>query len=234
MAGRKIEIKGLGGESIHAYLAVPAQTPAPGCIISHDVFGYDTEPTKAVADMFAERGYVALIPDMFWNLEPVMTEYNGRQVPTWRGIFEEAPAFAVVEAGVLDMRGSADCNGKIGVIGFCAGGTLAYLAAARLGVDCVASFYGTRIHTHLDEVGKIACPTQLHISEHDHTYSDEDRDRIIAAVKPNKAITSWVYKERHGFVHGAKPGTSEVEASKLAYSRMFEMFDKLRTAEAAE
>lgn len=234
MAGKFIDIKGPGGATVPAYLALPAGGPAPGCIVSHDVFGYKTEPTKAVADMFAEHGYVALIPDMFHGFEPVMTERDGRQVQTWLGVFEEDPAFAIVAAGVEAIKDMKECDGKVGVIGFCAGGTMAYLSAARLGVDCAASFYGTRIHTHLDLAGKIKCPTQLHISEHDHTYSDEDRDRIIAAVEPNPAVTSWVYKERHGFVHGTKPGTSEVEASKLAYSRMFEMFGKLRAAQAAE
>jgi carboxymethylenebutenolidase len=130
----------------------------------------------------------------------------------------------VTKSTMTNLKSMPDCNGKIAVTGFCVGGNTAFLGVARLGADAATSYYGTRLHTFLDEVGNVKRPIILHIAEHDHTYPDEERDKIVAAVKKNPLITAHIYKAPHGFASSS----IDVDAQALAHKRTFELFDSLK------
>jgi carboxymethylenebutenolidase len=134
------------------------------------------------------------------------------------------PMTEVTRATMEQLKPMMACNGKVAVTGFCVGGNTAFIAAARFGADAAASYYGTRLHTLLDEVGDVKCPTLLHIAEHDETYPDEERDKILAAVAHNLQITPHIYAAPHGFA------SSHIveEAKALAHGRTFALFDTLK------
>jgi carboxymethylenebutenolidase len=105
-----------------------------------------------------------------------------------------------------------------------------YLAAARHDADAAASYYGTQLHNYLEEAGTIKTPLMLHISEHDRTYSEDDRDRIIDRFKGSELVTTHVYAQRHGFAHRLAPEPEDGDSKDIARARTFELFAPLKGA----
>ncbi len=216
MNGKTVELKDSHGNGFKAYLSYPKGGRGPGIVMGLDIHGM--RPLyEEIVDLFAERGYLTIVPDYYWDVKP---DERGAYYKTVN--FETC--MEVTRCTMAAVSGLPECNGKVGVTGFCMGGSTAFLSVARWGADAAVSYYGTRIHTFLDEVEHIRNPLMLHIVEHDPTYSDEDRDRILAAVKNNPRITAHVYDAPHGFA------TSRYtpEAAALAHARTFELFDTLK------
>lgn len=227
MNGSTIELVDGAGNAFDAYLSEPPEGSGPGIVVGLDIYGL--RPTyQKMADMFAERGYIVLVPDIFWDVEPVADVNTlGREVSNYRTTLNMQTC---IEATRTAMKALADvpfCTGGIGVIGFCLGGNLAYLGATRLGAEAAASYYGTRIHTFLDEVDQAGCPTLLHMAEHDSTYGDEDRDRILDAVRDSELIQTHVYEAPHGFANFDSPDVYDPAATVAAHERTFELFDRV-------
>lgn len=215
MNGETIDLRDGSGNFYRTYLSQPKGGTGPGVVIGLDIFGL--RPLyHDIADLFAEQGYLAAVPDYFWDVD--MGESG-----SYRGKYKFPTMVEVTRATMGHLRSMPASNGKVAVTGFCVGGNTAFIAATQ-GADAAASYYGTRLHTLLDDVGKIACPILLHIAEHDETYPDEERDRILAAIKSNPMITPHVYAAPHGFAssHVVK------EAQDLAHRRTFALFDGLK------
>jgi carboxymethylenebutenolidase len=216
MNGKMIELKDGKGNTYQTYLSHPKGGRGPGVVIGLDIHGM--RPLyQEIADLFAEQGYLVAVPDYFWDVE--RGEGN-----SFRTTLKFPTLVEVTRATMENLKSMPDCNGKIGVTGFCVGGNTAFLSVARLGADAATSYYGTRIHSFLDEVDAVKKPVILHIAEHDHTYSDEDRDRILAGVKKNPLITSYVYKAKHGFASSS----IDKDAQELSHKRTFDLFDTLK------
>ena len=216
MNGETIELKTGAGRVYRCYVSRPKSAKAPGVVIGLDIFGF-RQVFFDIADDFAARGYLAAVPDYFWDVQP-------NESGTFRGQYKFPTMVETTGATMAAVRTMAGCNGKVAVTGFCVGGNTAFIGAAQQGADAAASYYGTRLHTLLDEVDAIKVPTVLHIAEHDETYPDEERDRILAAVKRNPNISAHVYAAPHGFAH------SHVDeaAGNLTHERTFQIFDKLK------
>src|SRR5882724_3901195 len=148
MAGQWIEIKAADGGKFRGYLAVPASGKGPGIVLCQEIFGINPY-IREVADYYAEEGYVVLAPDLFWRLEKDVD--LGYTETEWKKAFDLLQRFDVdkgmddVTAAVRTLRTRSEVTGKVGALGFCLGGRLAYLAAARSGVDCAAGYYGVTI-----------------------------------------------------------------------------------------
>ena len=215
MNGETIKLSDSRGNSYRTYLSRPMGGRGPGVVIGLDIFGL--RPLyHEIADLFAEQGYLAAVPDYFWDVE--MGEGG-----SYRGKYKFPTMVEVTHVTTEHVRSMDACNGKVAVTGFCVGGNTAFIAATQ-GADAAASYYGTRLHTLLDEVDKIMCPTLLHIAEHDETYPDAERDKILTAVKSNPKITPHIYAAPHGF---ASSHVDE-EARALAHKRTFALFDTLK------
>ena len=119
-------------------------------------------------------------------------------------------------------------NGKIGVIGFCMGATITYLAATRLQVDAAAAYYGTQIHEHLDEAPNIFCPTILHMGDRDDHVPEELAVEIRDALTGLPDFTIHRYDAGHAFCNTHRADLYQREPSNLSHARTFEMFDRLR------
>ncbi|MCW5625831.1 MAG: dienelactone hydrolase family protein, partial [Burkholderiales bacterium] len=159
--GTWIQIPADDGGSFKAYLAVPRSGKGPGIVLCQEIFGVNGF-IREVADYYAEEGYTVLAPDLFWRIEPGIelgyTEDDWKRAFDLFGRFDTDKGMADITATVKMLRGLPQVAGKVGALGFCLGGRLAYLAAARSGVDCAVGYYGVTIDQYLDDAKKITVP----------------------------------------------------------------------------
>jgi carboxymethylenebutenolidase len=232
MTGQKIKIPAADGGAFSAHLARPQSGAAPLIVMLHEIYGV-TDWVRETADMFATQGYLVVAPDMFWRLEPDF-EADHRdssqrdQGLKYRGMIDHDKAVDDIAATITALKSHPDSNGKFGVTGFCMGGTLTYMAAARLQIDAAVAYYGTQIHEHLDEGGNITCPTLLHFGDLDDHVPVELADQIRGALAGNPAISFERYDAGHAFSNDHRPGFFDQTASDAAHARTFEVFEKLK------
>lgn len=231
MAGETIKIASKDGGEFSAYLSKPDSGTGPGIVMVQEIFGL-TPWLKKTADMFAGQGYVVVVPDLFWRFEKdfIADPENPDEFKkgiVYRDTLDHDKAVEDMESCLDGLKAMPECNGKVGVTGFCLGGTMAYLAAARLEIDAAVSYYGTQIHEFLDEGSKVACPMMFHMGEHDNTFSVEDRDKIHAALIGIWNISIYLYDAGHAFVNSDRPDLYNREAAEKAHARTFDLFNKL-------
>lgn len=236
MVGEDIRITASDGGDFGAYLAMPDidtdTGPGPGIVMLHEIFGV-TGWIRETADLFAAQGYCVAAPEMFWRLEPdFVADFR---IPAerekgfkYRGLIDHDKAVEDIAATIARLKAMPECNGKIGVTGFCTGGTLTYLAAARLDIDAAAAYYGTQIHEFLDEGTGISCPTLLHAGTSDEHVPLDVLGQIKSALSGNGQITLHEYDAGHAFSHTERADHYVAEASQLAHTRTFELFGRLR------
>ena len=222
MAGQWIDI----GGGMTGYLAVPASGSGPGIVLLQEIFGVNGH-MRDVADLWAEEGYVVLAPDLFHAMEQrVELGYDGADLEKAFGFYQKFdPASAVpdMSAAVDMLRSRPECTGKVGAIGFCLGGLLAWLAAARCGVDAAVGYYGVAIEKSLSELATIKCPVTLHFGEIDSFVPEAAREAIAGAVT-GKSVEIFVYPGAdHGFNCSERPAFDKA-ASLMAHSRSLTTF----------
>ena len=120
-----------GSGSFDAYLALPPSGHGPGIVLAQEIFGVNAT-MRAVADHYAEEGYVVLVPDLFWRQQPgIQLGYTEADFQRAFGLyqgFDETLGVADIQASLNALRQRPECTGQAGVLGFCLGGKLAYLA----------------------------------------------------------------------------------------------------------
>ncbi|HEY3887518.1 MAG TPA: dienelactone hydrolase family protein [Caulobacteraceae bacterium] len=213
-----------------AYVAPPPSLPAPAIVVIQEIFGVNAV-MRQTTDHFAAQGYLAVCPDLFWRIEPGI-DITDQSEAEWKRAFELFNAFDV-EAGVRDIAATIDaarkdprCNGKVGVVGFCLGGLLAYLTAVRTDADASVAYYGVGIERYTAEAEKLVNPLLLHIAEEDQFTPKPARDLILNALKNHRQIEIHTYPGRdHAF---ARPGGEHYDAADaaLAESRTLDFFKR--------
>ena len=187
-----------------AYLAVPATTPAPGIVVAQEIFGVN-QVMRDVCDWLAGAGFLACCPDIFWRIEPGI-QLTDKSDAEWARAFELFQTFDV-DTGIVDLQASLAhvrsheaCTGKTGAIGYCLGGKLAYLMAARTDTDCSVGYYGVGIDELLDEARNIAKPLMLHIAGKDQFVPKAAQDKITSALSGQTGVTLHHYPDQdHAF-----------------------------------
>lgn len=222
MTSRWIDIPADDGGRFQGYLAVPASGSGPGLLLLQEIFGVNAH-LRAVADLYAEEGYVVLAPDLFWRLEPkVDLSYGEADVARARdllGRLDTDRAVADCGAALAALRRLPECRGKVGALGFCLGGRLAYLTAARHQVDAAVSYYGTGMEPLLGEAGAVRCPMVFHIPENDRHLPPPVRAAIAAAFAGRDDVQIFVYPGAdHGFNVPVRAAYDK-PASLMAHSR---------------
>lgn len=198
MTGQTIQIQAADGSGgFRGYLAAPASGHGPGLVIAQEIFGVN-QTMREVADHYAEEGYVVLVPDLFWRQQPGVeldstTEAGMQQAFGFYGGFDEAKGVDDVQAAITVLRARPEVTGKVGVLGFCLGGKLAYLAACRTDADVAVAYYGVGIEAALGEADKVRCPLLLHIAELDRFCPPEARAQVLQALGGRPGITLHVY-----------------------------------------
>src|SRR6476620_9403227 len=159
MAGEYQTIKVPDGE-FRAYVARPAAPKAPAVVVIQEIFGVN-QVIRDITDGLAGQGYLAICPDLFWRIEPGI-DITDKTEAEWKRAFELFNAFDVdagvgdIAATIAQIRKDPACNGKVGAVGFCLGGLLAFLTATRTDVDASVAYYGVGIDGRLAEAEKLA------------------------------------------------------------------------------
>jgi carboxymethylenebutenolidase len=222
MAGTWIDI----GGGMTGFFAVPASGSGPGIVLLQEIFGVNAH-MREVAGLYAEEGYVVLAPDLFHAMQQrVELGYDGadlEQAFDFYQRFDIDRAVADIIATVSTLRSRPECTGKVGAVGFCLGGKLAWLAAARAGVDAAVSYYGVGIEASLNELATVECPVTLHFGETDKFVPEAARTAIASAVK-GRNVEIFVYPGAdHGFNCPERPAFDKA-ASLMAHSRTLTTF----------
>ena len=220
-----------GSGSFSTYLTGPTAEQAPAIILLHEIYGV-TDWVTETADLFAERGYTVAAPDMFWRVEPNFTADHRDIVSRDKGLryremIDRDTAVDDIAALIAHLQSRPGHNGKIGVTGFCMGGTLTYLAATRLKIDAAVAYYCTQIHEHLDEAADISCPTMLHMGDRDDHVPEELAVTIRDTLQDLPDVTIHRYDAGHAFCNTHRDDHYQKEPSDLSHARTFEMFDRL-------
>ncbi len=223
-----IKIKSLDRHEFSAYSAIPASGRGNVVIVIQEIFGVNAIMRK-ICDHYAGLGYVAICPDLFWRQQPNV-QLTDQTPAEWDRAFELYKGFDV-EAGVRDLlstvahiRAMSEGFGKIGVVGYCLGGKMAYLMAARSDVDVVSSYYGVELEKYMDEVHDIRMPTLLHIAGLDQYVLPPVREKILRSVARNPVITPYVYEGvDHAFARIGGKNFNEAAAT-LANQRTEALF----------
>ena len=229
MNGQWIEIDATDSGAFRGYLSVPVAGKGPGIILCQEIFGVNTY-IQEVADHYAEEGYVVLAPDLFWRNEPnIQLGYSEKDLTKAFELFRQFDTDKGIEditQSVNTLKDRSEVVGKIGTLGFCLGGRLAYLAAARSGVDCAVAYYGVTIDEYLDEADAISVPMVLHFAEN---------DQYAPTVKVNK-IKKALENKSNAIIHtypGVDHGFSRTESNHfdkptalLAHQRSISLFRK--------
>lgn len=222
-----IEIRG-GDGSFAAYLAKPASTPAAAILVIQEIFGVN-QVMRDICDEIAAQGYLACCPDLFWRIEPGI-QITDKTQEEWNKAFELFGKFDV-DKGVEDLKATLAAlrtheagNGKVGCVGYCLGGKLAFLMATRSDCDCNVSYYGVGLDELLSEADAIKQPTMLHIASEDQFVPKEAQAKVIGALEGNPLVECFVY---HGNDHAfARKGGEHYDqaAAELANSRSAAFF----------
>ncbi|EIZ81122.1 carboxymethylenebutenolidase [Novosphingobium sp. Rr 2-17] len=198
------EIPTLDGlDAIPAYVARPAGTPRGAIIVQQEIFGVDAG-IRGKADAWAAEGYLAVAPDTFWRQRPGV-----ELSPYDEGEFKEAIGFMMkhdFDLGMRDLEAvihwirREQGVAKVGLVGFCMGGRIAYMTATRTDIDASVGYYGVMIDQMLDEKNAIARPLMLHIPTADHFVGPEAQQAIHEGLDDHPRVTLYDYEGLdHGF-----------------------------------
>lgn len=217
-----IEIQAIDGSgSFAAYRADPEGTPRGAIVVIQEIFGVN-EGIRRKCDHFASLGYVALAPDLFWRLEPGIdldpdVEPEFKQALDWMGKFDQDKGVADIEATIRVARDVS--GGKVGVTGYCLGGRLAFMTAARTDSDASVGYYAVGVDGLLGEKHAIANPLMLHIAGDDGFVPAATQKAMHEGLDDHPKVTLYDYPgEDHGFATEMGKRRSEA-AAQLADSR---------------
>jgi carboxymethylenebutenolidase len=180
-----------------AYVARPATSPAPAIVVLQEIFGVNAD-IRATCDELAAAGFIAIAPDLFWRDAPGL-DLNSWSEADWKRGLALYQAYDL-ERGVRDVISTIEAartieggSGKVGVMGFCLGGLLTFMTAARSPVDAAVAYYGGNTDQHLTDASTLSAPLLMHLGEEDEFISKEAQRKIKAALagKPNVAIHSY-------------------------------------------
>jgi carboxymethylenebutenolidase len=199
----RLTIEGRDG-AFGAYIARPTVLPASAVVVLHEVFGVNADIRKT-CDELAEQGFIAVAPDLFWRQEPGV-DLSVTSEPDWNHGVRLYQAYDR-DAGARDVKDAADavarlpgCAGKVAVLGYCLGGLMTFLTAARYGVDAAVAYHGGDTEKHLGEVDGLHAPLLMHLAEEDEFISKPAQAAIKAALAGKANATVYSYPgQNHAF-----------------------------------
>lgn len=210
------------GHQFDAWLVPAASAPRGAIVVLQEIFGVNSH-IRAVANDFAAEGYVAIAPSLFDRVRRnVELDYSPKSIEQGRGYvmqLKEADILADLTACINVVRR----NGPVGVVGYCWGGTIAYLAACELPIRAAVSYYGTRTVQYLDRKPRV--PVQYHFGEKDQTIPPENIEKIRAAHPEGEF---HIYPADHGF-NCDQRASYHAESARLARERTLAFFARYLT-----
>jgi len=208
MSGTDITIAGPDG-SFTAYEA----GNGPAIVVLQEIFGVN-QVMRDICDDLAGQGYTAICPDLFWRIEPGI-QITDKTEAEWKQAFDLFGKFDI-DAGLKDIAATVDYarragTGKVGAVGYCLGGQLAYLTACRTDADACVGYYGVNIQERLDEAANITHPLMLHIAGKDQFVPPEAQKAVMESLADNAHVMIHHYPDQdHAF---ARAGGEHYDAS---------------------
>ena len=220
-----LTVKGHNGV-FGAHIARPNSLPAPAVIVLHEVFGVNDDIRQTCGEL-AAQGFIALAPEMFWR-EESNVNLSVTSEADWQHGLRLNQGFDR-DAGARDIRDTAilaaklpECTGKVAVLGYCIGGLMTFLTAARFGADAAVAYHGGDTEKYLDEAGRIDAPLLMHLGEEDEFISKDAQAQIKAALadKPKAMVFSYP-GQYHAFSRHNGAHYNDASAT-LAHKRTYE------------
>ncbi len=219
----------LSGDGVFsAYVSRPEGDPKAAIIVIQEIFGVN-KGIRRKCDNWAEKGYLAVAPDLFWRLEPgfhldpdVPAEFE--QALDWMGKFNQDQGIRDIEATIKYTRAQVS-GGKVGCTGYCLGGRLAFMTAARTDINASVGYYGVGIDGLLGEKHAIAHPLMLHIPTEDGFVDAATQKAMHDGLDDHPKVTLHDYEGLdHGFATEFGKRRDEA-AARLADSRTEAFFE---------
>jgi carboxymethylenebutenolidase len=193
-----------GSGSFSAYLVEPNAKPAGVVVLIQEIFGVN-QAMRDIAAWVADIGFIALCPDLFWRIEPGI-DITDKTEAEWKRAFElfnrfdQAKGIEDLQATVAASRKLPGANGRVGTMGYCLGGRLAFMMAEQSDADVNISYYGVGLDNLLGDIGNVKKPLLIHIADKDEFFPPEGRAKVVEAVKGHKQIAAYVYPDAdHAF-----------------------------------
>ena len=221
----QITIQGRDG-SFKAYIAKPSVLPAPAVVVLQEVFGVNAD-IRGHCDEIAGQGFIAVAPDLYWRQEPGI-DLDASSDADWQHAVRLYQDYDR-DTGAKDVRDAAavvadlpDCTGRVGLLGYCFGGLMVFLTAARYGTDAGVAFHGGDTEKYLDEVDELDSALLMHLAEEDEFISKaaQAEIKVALATKPTAVVYSYPGQyhafSRHNGAH------YNADAANLANKRSYE------------
>lgn len=217
-----------GDGHFDAYVAEPEGQPRAAIIVVQEIFGVN-EGIRRKCDNWAAQGYVAVSPDLFWRdtphveLDADVSEQFQAAISHMQKLDQDRAIYDI-EAAIKFARAKIGSDGKVGVVGYCLGGRLTFMAACRTDGDAFVGYYGVGIDNLLGEQHAIGKPVMLHIPTADGFVPADVQKKMHEGLKDNRHVVLHDYEGLdHGFA--AETGDRRVEeAAQLADQRSADFF----------
>lgn len=208
----------------------PAVPTAPAIVVLHEVFGVNDD-LRATCRELAQRGYIAICPDLFWRVAPgfslsAWTEADLPRVQQLYRAFDREEAARDAAAVLAFARRMEGGNGKVGLMGFCMGGLMTFLTTARHGADASVAYYPGEAELYLDEASAVHTPMMIHLAEEDEFIAKGAQRALAQAFAGNPHFALHAYPGcRHAFARH-NGDHFDPAAAALANGRTWRFFDE--------
>ncbi len=193
-----------GSGGFDAYMVEPKRKPAGAVVLIQEIFGVN-QSMRETAEQVADLGFLVLAPDLFWRQEPNVditdqSEAEWKQAFALMNGFDQQKGVDDLKATVAAARTLPRCNGKVGTMGYCLGGRLAFMMAEQSDADVNVSYYGVGLDALLGDLGRVSKPLVVHIADEDNFFPAEGRAKVVEATRGHGLVHSYVYpKADHAF-----------------------------------
>jgi carboxymethylenebutenolidase len=216
-----VTLEASDGHKLSAYVARPDGDPIAGLVVVQEIFGVNPH-IRSVADGYAKDGFLAIAPALFDRIQRgVERKYEGEDMKTGIGLAQKlVPDLALADIAAASDFVCSSTGKKVGIIGYCYGGTMAWLAATRLHPEAAVGYYGGQIAKHIDEEPTV--PVMLHFGKQDNHIPAAYVEKIHDA---HPEVEIYWYDAGHGFNCNAR-ASYNAEAAKVARERSLEFLKK--------
>ncbi|MFD9550603.1 dienelactone hydrolase family protein [Nocardia salmonicida] len=212
-------------DEFDAYVAVPEAPEAPGIVLLQELFGIN-DNMRGIADQLAADGYLVIVPDMFWRRQRRFETKDESGIIEGKTLAEQADlglATQDIASTYRHLLSLPECSGRIGGLGFCFGGTLAYLLATQVSVDgnepaAVVSYYG-HIFDPANTSALVSCPTLFHFGDQDPYIPLEHAHAVRDAFADRDDVEVAIYRAGHAFSNWDAPSFYQKEPADEAWAR---------------
>lgn len=229
----RYEAIAVDGDHFDAYVAVPESGSGPGILLYQEIFGIN-DNIRALCEQLASAGHLTVAPDMFWRIERRFERHDESGMADAFAVmqrFDFQTAVTDIQAAHAHLLAMAECSGKVGTVGFCLGGGLAFATATSSrvdgrGIDAAVCYYGSAINSMLDQVDRLDCPTLFHYGDHDDFIPAEAVDEVERAVAGRPGVEFHRYDAGHAFSNWDAPSFYDRAAAEAAWPRTLDFLGR--------